>query len=665
DPDGCLMEFLRDSSGVDLIWPSQMQSACNPKPFSYYVVKKFVTEGYDAQEDDHYTGDLRVMMKDVPMKTENEKYMVKMEDVRAWVLSGVVEEDSYVTKYTKKVAKLAKAMEILTKRIKTTANHPVFDDKGNEVLGSTADKEREDRYLEMSREREKVEEEHDKTKHELEVAMSQRIASKCELVRGNVDEASGRCTWKVIFNGINKERFENLVAHKTDWNGIRLAIGRGDREPYTGRGVIPDGSKPFVPDLREFLVNMHGVKVTRLEDGFGTYQELDRQSTNIRGKRFQYYHGTFREGQKQGYGIWYTDEGIYSGQVHNNQPEGKGRMDYANGDNLTGEFKVRKDHKNSLLGENPYARGEPNGMCTRTFADGSFYSGEMYDGCVTGTGTYINAMGERYDGSFRKGYFHGQGRFISVVGEVMEGTFVDGLLHGYGSYVNSRNDKYEGAFDRGEKHGKGMETFSSGNRFIGFFQDGLRLWHGETYYGNVKEMTGERGEVMLQMLRKEIERKKSKVFRQQRHLSKKNMYYAKEYEENDDLDEGILEGSTAYRKSTIENKINNNKKVVMSPRTIDEADMTPGLQFVDAQKMKKRVPRLFLESLEIDGKVQSEMGENPKHTVLAKLMQSDFEEMEERRRFINLDRKKQDIERILEKMYKAMSGEGGEEEGGK
>lgn len=173
-------------------------------------------------------------------------------------------------------------------------------------------------------------------------------------------------------------------------------------------------------------------------------------------------------------------------------------MDYANGDNVTGEFKVRQDHKNSLLGTNPYARGEPNGKCTRTFADGSFYEGEMYDGCITGKGTYINAMGERYDGEFQKGYFHGKGRLITVVGEVMEGDFVDGLLHGYGSYLNSRNDKYEGAFDRGEKHGKGMETFSDGNRFIGFFQDGLRLWHGETYYGNVKEKTGERGEVMLQ-----------------------------------------------------------------------------------------------------------------------------------------------------------------------
>jgi len=56
------------------------------------------------------------------------------------------------------------------------------------------------------------------------------------------------------------------------------------------------------------------------------------------------------EGKKEGYGIWYTDEGIYSGQVLDNQPEGKGRMDYANGDNCTGEFRVRKDHMNSLLG---------------------------------------------------------------------------------------------------------------------------------------------------------------------------------------------------------------------------------------------------------------------------------------------------------------------------
>lgn len=218
---------------------------------------------------------------------------------------------------------------------------PVFDDRGKEVHGALADKEREDRYLEMSRERESVEAEHDAAKEEVERALQQRISSKLNVTRGNVDEASSRCTWKLHFSGINKERFEALVAHKTDWNGLRLAIGRGDRKPYTGRGSVPDGSKPFIPDLREFLVNMHGVKVTRLEDGFGTYQELDRQSTDIRGKRFQFYHGSFVEGKKEGYGVWYTDEGIYSGQIKDNQPQGKGRMDYANGDSHTGQFKVR------------------------------------------------------------------------------------------------------------------------------------------------------------------------------------------------------------------------------------------------------------------------------------------------------------------------------------
>jgi len=71
DADGCLIEFLRDSTGVELIYPDKMQAVCQPKPFSYYVVKKFVTESYDAKGDAHYDGDLRVMLKNVPLKTSS------------------------------------------------------------------------------------------------------------------------------------------------------------------------------------------------------------------------------------------------------------------------------------------------------------------------------------------------------------------------------------------------------------------------------------------------------------------------------------------------------------------------------------------------------------------------------------------------------------------
>ena len=249
-----------------------------------------------------------------------------------------------------------------------------------------------------------------------------------------------------------------MVAHKTDWSGIRLAVGtqNGKQQPYTCRGLVPDGSKPYIPDFSEFLVNMRGVRITRLEDGFGTYQELDRQSSELRGKKFQFYHGTFTEGKKDGHGVWYTDEGIYSGQVKDDQPYGKGRMDFANGDSHTGAFAVRSGHRESLLGPNPYARGEPNGTCKRTFGDGSFYEGDMSDGQITGKGTYINAMGERYDGELKSGIFHGKGKFTSVAGETFDGNYFQGKLHGFGTYVNSREDSYTGYFDRGEKHGENI-----------------------------------------------------------------------------------------------------------------------------------------------------------------------------------------------------------------
>ena len=669
------------------------------------------------------------MLKSVPLKTSNEKYWVQMNDVRTWVLAGIIEEDSYVQKYVKKARRCEKAIEIVARKIKMTANMAVHDDRGNEMTGSKADAEREERYLDLFKEKEEIENEHDHTKKEVEIAIRQRIGSRLILRQGEVDKKAGCCTWIMQFDGLNTLAFEDLVAHKSDWSGIKLAIGRGDRRPYTGRGSLPDGSKPFIPDLVEFSVNMYGVRIERLEDGFGTYQELDRQSSDLRGKRFQFYHGTFQEGKKHGYGVWYTDEGIYSGQIQHDQPVGKGRMDYANGDNLTGDFKVSQGHKDSLLGANPYARGEPNGHVTRTFSDGSFYEGDMSDGRLTGKGSYINAMGERYDGEFVKGYFHGRGKFITAVGEVMEGQFYESLLHGYGHLTNSRNDKYTGGFDRGERHGKGMEHFDNNNRFIGFYQDGLRMWHGETYYGNVKESIGDRGETHLEydckhegpwragmmrstgvvtysatknawpsmnkehprypflstlkdkedkafkrqqkqkkklydidrMLRKEIERKKTKVFQQQRHLAKKNMYYARE--EPEALDQGVLEGAEAYRKSRIENMANKQQQIMEEPHDINDADEKPGLRMLDAKMMKKMVPKLKLQVDEINEKINL-IGDHvkPRTTILSKLLQSDFEEMEERRRFINLPRTQQNIASVVDNMYAAMAGEGGVEE---
>ena len=83
-------------------------------------MKKFVTEAYDAKEDAHYSGDLRVMLKNVPMKTVNERYSVQMEDVRTWVLAGIIEEVSV----SKSRSNELKVLDIGNSRTATNTNFP-------------------------------------------------------------------------------------------------------------------------------------------------------------------------------------------------------------------------------------------------------------------------------------------------------------------------------------------------------------------------------------------------------------------------------------------------------------------------------------------------------------------------------------------------------------
>jgi hypothetical protein len=47
----------------------------------------------------------------------------------------------------KKARRCEKAIDIVSKKIKNTANQPVHDDRGNEMTGAKADQEREERYV--------------------------------------------------------------------------------------------------------------------------------------------------------------------------------------------------------------------------------------------------------------------------------------------------------------------------------------------------------------------------------------------------------------------------------------------------------------------------------------------------------------------------------------
>ena len=101
--------------------------------------------------------------------------------------------------------------------------------------------------------------------------------------------------------------------------------------------------------------------------------------------------------------------------------------------------------------------------------------------------------------------------------------------------------------------------------------------------------------------------------------------------------------------------VNKQQKVVEEPKGIDDADEKPGLRMVEAREMKKMVPQLKLGIETITEEI-NKIGDHvkPRQTILSKLLQSDFEEMEERRRYINLEHTNERINNVVDKMYKQM-----------
>lgn len=190
----------------------------------------------------------------------------------------------------------------------------------------------------------------------------------------------------------------------------------------------------------------------------------------------------------------YTKNGTYSGQINeNDEPSGSGKMDYRDGDVITGSFATANVQSNGGGNDdataevidfeaNPYAKGVPHGPVKISFADGSIYEGEMKNGNITGHGIYVNAIGDQYEGSFELGLLV-EGKIKYASGEVAEGIFRGGEnLDGFGKWWDSVRE-ISGYFEDGLLTGKATVVYKeeggavSGN-FRGFFHEGRRYLHG-------------------------------------------------------------------------------------------------------------------------------------------------------------------------------------------
>ena len=154
-----------------------------------------------------------------------------------------------------------------------------------------------------------------------------------------------------------------------------------------------------------------------------------------------YYAGNFENGRFQGNGVLhYADGSKWEGFWKNNQRHGEGTLIHPDGRELTGEWSdgKRMTVSGDNLAENvlPIAESAPEesikstlrdcntefcngGKGGYTYADGSRYEGEFFNGYPEGHGTTYYKNGDRYLGQWKNHAPHGRGTMYFRNGRVL------------------------------------------------------------------------------------------------------------------------------------------------------------------------------------------------------------------------------------------------------
>eukprot|EP01032_Pedospumella_encystans_P039255 gene39255-biopygen27035 len=213
------------------------------------------------------------------------------------------------------------------------------------------------------------------------------------------------------------------------------------------------------------------------------------------------FEGTYIEGKKQGQGkLTYADGRTLEGEWRNNKIcNGKGTLVTGDRQALTGEwvnFRFFSTEHLNFLTKNAQQEEKPQAAVSTTV--GKFETAEsvasvefvnkqaaVFKGALInankkhGQGQITYPDGSVYEGEWLKEKRHGAGRLTSAAGEVFEGVFEkDVPVSGKGVLPFKDGGKYEGELVQGKRHGQGKITYPDGRTLEGEFQEG-KLWTGK------------------------------------------------------------------------------------------------------------------------------------------------------------------------------------------
>ncbi len=303
--------------------------------------------------------------------------------------------------------------------------------------------------------------------------------------------------------------------------GAIAALGLGIN--FYNDGYVLDWQKNYEIDMMNYFLYD--------KDGYHKKTGISKYGHNKNGEYINgdYFTGPIRDGNKEGYGIYYSKskKTKYIGSF--------------NFDRLKGYGVIISDNDISY---GTYVNGYENGSLVRFTEEGNFIESwdggkllqselyttkvyskydlivmENYNGLVDGQFDAISKDGKIQvkDGTFNNGrlvagtliYSSGlvlngdfkndnliKGTVFYPDGRIYTGELKDGLLNGYGILSFSDNSTYEGELLNGVYDGQGSYTDASGNEYVGDFDNGIfsgngkiEFYDGGFYQGDFKNGT--------------------------------------------------------------------------------------------------------------------------------------------------------------------------------
>ena len=200
------------------------------------------------------------------------------------------------------------------------------------------------------------------------------------------------------------------------------------------------------------------------------------------------YNGDWQDGEWHGHGrVTYAENDFYAGALAKGFFWGHGVRHWADGSNYEGDWMLDKQSGTGTLNdsdgvwEGKWVDDKLDGFGRRTFPDGSQYDGLFVRGSQQGDYKYRDRYGQEHGGLWVTNHALPDGSRYS-------GLWKDEKPHGYGTCRYTNGDVYEGEYRHGVKQGYGRFMYSDGSQYEGLFVDGA--------LGDSKSENGKKDEVV-------------------------------------------------------------------------------------------------------------------------------------------------------------------------